>query len=223
MEKKYSLLLKNSLFDLFFPPVCIHCGKRIDKQSDYLCQECLAKIEYLFPVVTKVDGLSYDYLISIVKYRDVVVSLIHNLKFFNLSSISDFIAELIYKQIKKIKLILDVNIITAVPLHSVRKRERGYNQSALIAQKLAFLLNCEYRSDIIERVNYTVSQATLEHENRKRNINQAFKLKKNIDLKHKSVILLDDVFTTGSTAEECCKVLKMTEAKKIIVLTMGKA
>lgn len=223
MVPRFSLLLKNSLLDLLFPPVCIHCGIRITKQTDYLCEECLEKIEYLIPVFTKVEGLSYDYLISIAKYREVIVSLIHNLKFYNLSSISDFIAELIYKQIKKLKLILDLNIITAVPLHSVRKRERGYNQAALIARKLASLLNCEYNGNIIERVNYTVSQATLEHEKRVGNIERAFKLKKNIDLKHKSVILLDDVFTTGSTVEECCKVLKEAEPKKIIVLTMGKA
>ncbi len=203
--------------------MCIHCGKRINKQNDFLCENCLNNIEYLIPVVTKVEGLSYDYLISIVRYRGVAVSVIYNLKFFNLKSISDFIAELIYKQIKKLKLMLDLNIITSVPLHSVRKRERGYNQAALIAKKLATLLKCEYSSDIIERVTNTLSQATLEHEDRMRNISQAFKLKKNIDLKHKSVILLDDVFTTGSTVEECCKVLKKAGPKKIIVLTMGRA
>jgi len=223
MGKRFLLQLKSSLFDLFFPPVCIHCGKRISKQDDYLCHDCLNNIEYLVPVISKVEGLSYDYLISIAKYRDVVVSIIHNLKFYNLSSISDYIAQLIYKQVKKIKLVLDVNTITAVPLHSVRKKERGYNQASLIAKKLANLLKCEYREDVIERVSNTVSQATLDHDKRERNIKQAFKLKKNIDLKHKSIILLDDVFTTGSTTEECCKVLKKAEPKKIIVLTMGKA
>jgi ComF family protein len=130
---------------------------------------------------------------------------------------------LIYQQIKNLKLVLDVNVIIAVPLHSVRKRERGYNQSSLIARKLATFLQCEYRGDIIERVSNTLSQATLEHEKRAGNINQAFKLKKNIDLKHKTIILLDDVFTTGSTVQECCNVLIKAEPKKIIVLTMGKA
>lgn len=223
MGKRFLPLSKNSLLDLLFPPVCIHCGKRINKQNDFLCKDCLNKIEYLIPLITKVEGLSYDFLISIVRYREVVVSIIHNLKFYNLSSISDFIAELIYKQIKKNKLVLDVNLIIDVPLHLVRKRERGYNQASLIAKKLANLLGVDYDGEIIERVSNTVSQATLEHDKRERNINQAFKLKKNIDLKHKSVILLDDVFTTGSTAEECCKVLKSAGPKKITVLTLGKA
>lgn len=223
MGKKYLLQLKDSFLDLFFPPICIHCGKRIKRQKDFLCEECLDKIEYLLPVFTKVEGLPYDYLICIAKYSEVVVTIIHNLKFLNLSSISDFIALLIYQQIKKLKLILDLNIITPVPLHSVRKRERGYNQAALIAKKLATLLNYEYREDLLERANYTLSQATLEHAKRAGNIAQAFKLKKNIDLKHKSIILLDDVFTSGSTVLECCKVLQKAEPKKIFVLTMGKA
>lgn len=223
MEKQYLLPLKHSLFNLIFPPVCIHCGKRIKKQDDFLCCDCLDKIEYLLPIITKVEGLSYDYLICVAKYSEVVVSIIYNLKFFDLSSIGDYIAKLIYQQIRKAKLFLDVNVIIPVPLHSARKRERGYNQSSLIAEKLAILLKCECREDIIERVNNTLSQASLDHEKREGNINQAFKLKKNIDLKHKSIILLDDVFTTGSTVQECCKVLKKAEPEKIIVITMGKA
>ncbi len=223
MVAKFLLRLKSSFLNLIFPPVCIHCGERISKQNDFLCLDCLNKIEYLIPALVKAEASSYDYLVTIAKYRDVVVSIIHNLKFYNLSSISDFIAELIFKQIKKYKLILDVNLIIAVPLHSVRKRERGYNQASLIAQKLASYIACDYSSDIIERVNNTLSQATLEHDKRQENISQAFKLKKNIDLKGKSVILLDDVFTTGSTVEECCKVLKKAEPEKIIVLTLGKA
>ncbi len=223
MVVTYLHLLRNSWSNLLFPPVCIHCGARIASQKDYLCPECLNQIEYLSPPLLKIEGKSYDYLVTIAQYRKVVVSIIHNLKFYNLSSISDFIANLIYQQIKNFKLILDVNLITAVPLHSVRKRERGYNQAGLIAKKLALLLACEYSSDIIERVNNTLSQATLDHDKREKNISQAFKLKKSIDLKGKSVILLDDVFTTGSTVEECCKVLKNTNPDKIFVLTLGKA
>ncbi len=223
MDKRFFLRLKNSLLNLIFPPVCVHCGRRILKQDDYLCPECLENIEYFQPPISKVDGISYDYLISIAKYEDVLVSLIHNLKFYNLSSLGEFIAQLMYEQVKKIKLVLDVNLVVAVPLHSVRKRERGYNQAAIIAKKFASLLNCEFRDDIIERVSNRPSQATLERDKRAKNISQAFKLKKNIDLKHKSVILLDDVFTTGSTVEECCKELRKSEPKRIIVLTMGKA
>ncbi len=223
MVVRYLLQLKKSFLNLLFPPVCIHCGQRIANQDDYLCIVCLNKIEYLIPAIVKAESKSYDYLITIAKYREVVVSIVHNLKFYNMSSISEFIAQMIFKNIKKLKLILDVNLIIAVPLHSVRKRERGYNQASLIAEKLALLLACEYSSDVIERVNNTLSQATLEHDKREKNIRQAFKLKKNIDLKGKSVILLDDVFTTGSTVEECCKVLKTAEPKKIIVLTLGKA
>lgn len=223
MDKRYLLLLRSFILNLLFPPVCVHCGKRIARQDDFVCQPCLNKIEYLVPVITKVEGLSYEYLISIAKYREVIVSIVHNLKFYDFSSISDLIAKLIYERIKKLKLLLDENMIIDVPLHSIRKKERGYNQATLISQKLATLLNCEYRGDIIKRVSNTASQATLKHEDRAKNIKQAFKLKKNINLNNKTIILLDDVFTTGSTVEECCKVLKKTTPKRIIVLTLGKA
>lgn len=201
----------------------MHCGERIERQEAFICQICLNKIEYFVPVITKVEDLSYEYLISIAKYREVVVSLVYNLKFYDFSSISDFIAKLIYEQIKNLKLLLDENVIIDVPLHPIRRKERGYNQAALISQKLADLLKCEYRGDIIERVSNTASQATLKHEDRAKNIDQAFKLKKSINFNNKTVILLDDVFTTGSTVEECCKVLKKTTPKRIIALTLGKA
>ena len=133
MDKKYLTLLRNSILNLLFPPVCVHCGERLVRQENYVCQACFKNIEFLDPVITKIEGLSYDYLISIAKYSEVIVSIIHNLKFYDLSSISDFIAELMYKPIRKLKLLLDENILIDVPLHPIRKKERGYNQAELIS------------------------------------------------------------------------------------------
>jgi len=223
MDKRYLTLLRNSILNLLFPPVCLHCGERITRQDDFICQTCFAKIEFLDPVITKIEGLSYDYLISIAKYREVIVSIIHNLKFYDFSSISDFIAELMYKPIRKLKLLLDENILIDVPLHPIRKKERGYNQASLISYRLANLLDCEYHNDVLVRVSNTISQATLKHEARAGNMEQAFRLNKDIDFNNKTIILLDDVFTTGSTVEECCKALRETNPKRIIVLTLGKA
>ncbi len=167
--------------------------------------------------------VAYDYLISVCCYRKVVVSIVHELKYYGLSSISRFIAKLMYDRIFESNLNLDFDIITTVPLHFVKEKERGYNQASLIAKDLASLFTCEFNGDILKRTSYTTSQATLEHDERLKNLKNAFKLKKNIDLNNKTIVLLDDVFTTGTTVNECCRELRKANPKKIIILTLGRA
>ncbi|OQY39591.1 MAG: hypothetical protein B6226_01520 [Candidatus Cloacimonetes bacterium 4572_65] len=222
MEKLSLRQLKDSFLNLIFPAVCIHCGERIARQKDFICKNCHDIIQYREPLYEElVIDSSYDSLITIAKYRKVVVSLIHELKYFSLDSIGKFIGELIVEKLKPLN--LKVDVITEVPLHFVRKRERGYNQSEIIARYIADKLDWKYDNKIFKRVRFTVAQASLEHEDRRGNLKNAFELKKNIDLKGQIVVLLDDVFTTGTTVEECCKVLRKAKPKKIIVLTMGKA
>ena len=224
MERQYSRQLKNSLSKLLFPPVCVHCGTKITSQKEFLCQRCLNSIGFIEPLLEKSDlECNYDNLITICKYRKVVVSMIHELKYYGMPSIGKYIAQIIYKRLVECNLELDIDVITSVPLHFVKEKERGYNQSSLIASELALLMQCDYSGKLIERVTYTASQATLEHDERLDNLKKAFKLKKNIDLNNKTIVLLDDVFTTGTTVDHCCSELKKANPKNIIVLTMGRA
>jgi len=112
--------------------------------------------------------------------------------------------------------------VCAVPLHRVRKRERGYNQSELLARKLASELGLPFVQPIYRRV-YTRSQTNLSRQARLQNLAGAFALRKRSDIAGKRVILVDDVFTTGSTVNEAAQTLKDAGAAKVAVLTAARA
>lgn len=210
--------------NFLFPPVCINCGVSIPRQKDFLCQKCLAKISFIQPVVSVGKASdSFDFLITVAKFDAVTVSLVHNLKFFSFKSVGKYIAMLIFQQIRHEKISKKIDIITPVPLHFVRKKERGYNQCHIIGKELARLLNCEYKEKILSRAFYTKSQAKLKHEKRSQNIDKAFVIKDNIDCKGKNIAVIDDVFTTGSTMNECCNTIKLCNPNKVIAVTFCKA
>jgi len=241
MGKRYSNLLRdflNAIFDLIYPPVCLHCNGRIKRQRDYLCPDCEAGLQPVadpqcpicgYPLPGKTcffcqeNALSYDRAVSLYNYEGPTRTLIHYMKFGDMPGIAEYLGEKADLFLSKIKLFSDIDIITAIPLHPVRKRQRGYNQAALLAAHLAKKRKCNLRMDIVKRIKATVPQANLMKKKRLLNVLQAFKIKKMVDLKQKNILLLDDVCTTGATVEAVCRELKKAHPGKIYVLTIGRA
>lgn len=147
-------------------------------------------------------------------------ALIHELKYKGFRSPGEFLAEGMQAYAKGNKEYRDYDLVMAVPLHRVRKRERGYNQSELLARKLAKSLEIPY-SEPVRRRCYTQSQTLLSAEQRKDNLRDAFRVRKSI--RGKKIILVDDVFTTGSTVNEISKTLRAAGVAKIAVLTASRA
>ena len=114
-------------------------------------------------------------------------------------------------------------ILVPIPLHPTKLRERGFNQSHAFAQVLQETLNANIQiENALIRIRFTRSQTTLSRELRKKNIRKAFALSPNIKLDFKKkYILVDDVFTTGSTANACAKVLKKAGIRSIELITLG--
>ena len=114
-------------------------------------------------------------------------------------------------------------MLVPVPLHPTKFRERGFNQSQVFAQALQKTLNVNIQVKVIlVRTRFTQSQTTLSREERMRNIREAFTLAPNIKLDfEKKYILVDDVFTTSSTANACAKVLKKAGIQTIELITLG--
>jgi len=114
-------------------------------------------------------------------------------------------------------------LIIPLPLHLRKEKQRGFNQSELIAKKVADYFHFPIRSDILLRVINNLAQVTMKNVNdRKCNIQGVFQVKNGDNLKHKTIILIDDVYTTGATMEEAAKVLKLNGAKKVIGLVLAK-
>ena len=129
----------------------------------------------------------------------------------------------IIQQLPHLKKICQDAILVPVPLHTTKFRERGFNQSHTFAQVLKKTLNVNIQvKNILIRTRFTQSQTTLSKEHRTQNIRNAFALSPNINLDfEKKYILGDDVFTTGSTANACAKVLKKAGIQRIELITLG--
>jgi ComF family protein len=114
------------------------------------------------------------------------------------------------------------DVVVPVPLHPRRERERGFNQSLLLAQRVGRALRCPVRADLLVRTMHTPPQTELSGDARRSNVRKAFATRQTGPLVGRQVILVDDVFTTGSTAEACARCLKRAGASSVVVLTVAR-
>lgn len=194
----------NKLADLFFPDAdrCPFCNR-----EGGFCETCRTEL--------KKQRIEDD--IAVFQYDGIVRDLIHRLKFGGQAYLASPMADLMEEALN-----LRGDIITCVPLHPIRRRERGYNQSELIAKRLSELTSIPY-SPLLIKIRNTPPQSTLKsHAERLDNIHGAFQLKDDPDLSGKHILLADDVFTTGATAEECTALLKSAGAASVRVITFSK-
>ena len=223
--------------DLFFPAVCFKCG---DKLCDsFLCQECLENIDFFKAPLCRLcskplkentpslcrDCVSkktpYSYLISVAVYKEPIMSLIHDFKYRNCDWLTDFLSKLMIEHLLKIDFDpKKYDIATCVPMHYLKRKERGYNQAELLAKTIANHFKITFRDDIIYQTRYRKPQATLKEKDRKKNIENCFLAKETA--KGKNILLIDDIFTTGSTIKACSRALKNEGAGDITVVTLAK-
>jgi ComF family protein len=114
------------------------------------------------------------------------------------------------------------DLVVPVPLHPARQRERGFNQATLLAELLAREINLPLRP-VLERIRYTTTQTAYDRSERMENLRNAFRLRKNRDVRGLHVLLIDDVLTTGSTLSECARVLKRAGAVSVHAATAARA
>lgn len=234
--KRWKAFLDN-LLDLAIPPSCLVCGCRIDDQKDILCADCESMISVVSgnccpkcgAVVSGAEcancakeSFAFDVTDSLFKYAGTTKDLIHQLKYNGYISPAGYLAVPLAEYLQSDADLKDYDLICPIPLHRVRKRERGYNQSELIAYAAAKLAEMPYAQPLI-RSHYTRSQTMLSREKRKKNLHGAFAICNRDAVKDKKVILVDDVFTTGSTLNEAAKELKTAGAIKVAAITVAKA
>ena len=117
---------------------------------------------------------------------------------------------------------ISVDIVTSVPLHKNRERQRGYNQSKLLAEYIANKFNIEY-VDAVEKIVDNTAQATLDFKSRRENVKDVYKSisEAKSEIKDKNVLLIDDIYTTGATCNAVSEILKSMHAKEVYVLTFA--
>lgn len=206
-----------NLIELIYPRTCGMC-EEISKS--YLCSKCKLKIKNLLKLNTVVckDKCfnSHTYLF---KYEEGIRDKLLKYKFRDYSYLYKFFSEII---INNCNLKNNYDIILPVPIHKKRKAKRGYNQSELIAKEIAKNINVEYSNKVLIKTIDTVPQSTLNQRKRMSNVLGIYKVINEQKIDKKSILLIDDIFTTGSTVNECSKVLKQNGAKLVDVLTIAK-
>jgi ComF family protein len=226
--------------DLLFPSVCISCEKPSSGPL-CLCGSCRAEVRYLHsPLCVRCGALfvggnggdhlcgnclrrSPPYLLAraVAVYAPPVSTLLHQLKYRTdrtvLSTLSDIAIHFDFTPFAS------CDLIVPVPLHPKRLRARGLNQSLLLA-RLFFPGEVKtIRSGILVRTRDTVPQTFLNGKERRSNLLAAFAVNRKADISGKSICLVDDVLTTGTTVNECAGTLMRAGAKEVKVLTMARA
>ena len=216
---------------LIFPPVCGICGKL---NENHLCNKCnLALLkEASFHVDSYITETGFkrkyfDEHIYFFQYqgllREQFISYKFNDEAYKYKAISNFILKnFILKDSKILKIINKYDVIIPVPISKKRMKERGYNQAELIAKQIARVTGKTLNTTTLYKHKNIIAQSSLNKEERELNIKNVYKLKNGHKLYNKKILLFDDIYTTGSTANECCKIIEEAGAKKIGVMTIAK-
>ena len=210
-----------NFLNLIYPNVCGFCNKIIFNGN--ICNKCYIKIksmQNLYKLNCK--GKYFDNGYSIFKYEGLIRNKIIDYKFNNKAYLYKSFGEILIKNKKIYGILKKYDIIIPVPISKKRKLKRGYNQTELIAGFLSKNMKIQYERKALIKTKNIISQSQLTKKQRIKNVQGAFKIKNINKIKNKKILLLDDIYTTGSTANECSKILKEAKANNICILTIAK-
>ena len=208
----------DSFIDFLYPRKCAYCNKKINER--YTCRKCANIIEYYHEKVNIYANNEFgcDQIISSMPYDGFMKKCVWQYKFRDAKYFAPAFAEILSSKIKKYNIKFD--LIIAVPISSRRMKERGYNQSELIAKNLSKLTGINYQKDVLIKIKNNLRQSELNLNERKENVKDAYSIKNIECIADKKILLLDDIYTTGATINECAKILKLAGAKEVIGLTL---
>jgi len=228
------------ILNAIFPRLCFGCNKIVKKEDPFLCAECFSKIpiyQTLFcglcyarmPDNKKICHKNSLYILgSATQYAHPVKKLIWELKYNKKIAAAKPLKKIVETYLDKLQLISPIGqispIVIPIPLHPVKERQRGFNQSELIAETVSEKLNLPLVKNCLLKNKNTLPQMELDsREKREKNIVGSFSIKNPNLIVKKNILLIDDIVTSGSTLREAAKILKSAGAKKIIAITAAKA
>lgn len=220
------------IHDNIIPSQCLLCGSFEDVDCG-LCSSCMSQIRPVPPPVCDICGKTiggpgvciscqasrpeFDKMLAAACFEGLLKDIIHLFKYQRKSIFKKILAKILYEDLSKMD--MDIDVISFVPLHWTRLIERGYNQSALIAKELSRYMGVKTRYNILKKTKRGVPQVGLDQKARKKNVKGTFGAS---DVKGKSVMIVDDVITTGATGKEVASALKDAGASYVIFAGVGR-
>jgi len=233
-----------SVIDVLFPPRCMICGVFIHQREPMpFCKMCSSGISRIHsPLCTSCrvpfndsegeDRLCGEFISSahnfslarsFGKYEQSLLEAIHLFKYRGKIALGEVLGKLMAEHTYGALVIGGYDLIMPIPLHPRRLKERGFNQSLILAREIARAYSIPFDFTTLRRNSYTKPQTTLKRKEREVNVKGAFEVTGTDDILEKAILLVDDVYTTGSTAKECARMLLRDGAGEVAVLTLARA
>lgn len=231
-----------TMLDLVYPRECAGCGAPVGHEGRHFCWDCLARFEFITdrfcshcgdPVEGMVEHKftcsacrdhkpHFDKARSVARYRGHLRETLQTFKYNHATHLAHDFVPLLAGCVNAHYAGVPFDAVTYVPLYPRKERERTYNQAALLADGLAKTLDLPLLGTCLRRTHSTATQTNLTASQRRRNIQGAFAAEQQRWLTGRSLLLVDDVMTTGATVDECAKVLKKGGAHKVYVVTVAR-
>lgn len=189
-------------------PRCLKCGKPVRYKEQEYCYDCAHSCH------------DYDRGAALWLHREPVSTSVYRFKYHNQRFYAQAYAAQIAAQYGALIRKWNPQVIIPVPLHKRRRRKRGYNQAELLAEEAGRILKIPVAKGLVERIRYTVPQKKLDSKKRKQNLKRAFVVRAS-SIRLRSVLIMDDIYTTGATIDSLARVLKAAGVQKVYFLTIS--
>lgn len=215
-------LLFKLVLEIFFPTKCVACSRF----GELVCDRCFSGIRVESTSDNQqVKFINTLYVAANLK-QEVLQKSIYYYKYHGIKRISDYLNVLLEKYFENLQNnffeLYDYDGVACVPLSKRRYGMRGFNQSEILAHFIANYLDVDFLGNLLNRKHSNKNQVDLDHEDRLLNVADKIFFSEKYSVKNKTILLIDDIVTTGSTLSECAKVLKKHGAKRVDALVLAK-
>ncbi len=224
--------LWRGLVALVYPPACVVCADvQISERIRFVCERCWRNVEHAriplprYAVTDEAGAAGIDLDLAAWYYDGEIAALIPSMKYHNRPTLAKILGEFAAARMQPdLYAVMSSSsaVLAPVPLHPRRRRERGFDQSLLIAQTFSKKWGIAMEPKLLQRIRFTEKQVKLNAQERIKNVAGAFAINRRFFAKHDTVLLVDDVITTGATVNGCAAILKSAGFERVFAVALAR-